>query len=91
MNTVVKANVATLQAASKLCTGVLEAAKSYGELLCPLTLRPCAIFLLKKSASLGNSLGLNPANKPLVSILLLTYWKNTSDDNKILETDERSS
>jgi hypothetical protein len=87
MNTVVKADVATLQAASERYTTALEGIKSVEELICSFTLQPYAASLLQKSASLGgNSLGLDPADGPLVSILLLTYRKNKSDDEKILGT-----
>lgn len=56
-------------------------------LVCSLTLQPYALSSLQKSQALGgNSLGLNPADGPLVSVLLLTYWSNKNDDARIGET-----
>jgi hypothetical protein len=34
----------------------------------------------------GNSLGLSPADGPLVSVLLLSYWSKKEDDEKIGKT-----
>ncbi|KAH8432049.1 FAD-binding oxidoreductase [Aspergillus melleus] len=34
----------------------------------------------------GSSLGLEAVNGPVVSVLLLTYWKNRSDDEQVLGT-----
>ncbi|PLB46221.1 FAD-binding domain-containing protein, partial [Aspergillus steynii IBT 23096] len=87
MNITVKADVPTLQAASDIYTAALEPIKPLEGLICSLTLQPYPVSLLKKSAARGgNSLGLDAANGPVVSVLLLTYWKNRSDDKKILDT-----
>jgi hypothetical protein len=84
MNTVVKADIATLQAAAETYTSSVSSVAELEGLVCSLTLQPYALSLLNKSASLGgNSLGLDPADGPLVSILLLTYWSNKQDDEKI--------
>jgi hypothetical protein len=49
------------------------------------TLQPYAQSLLERSVELGgNSLGLSPKDGPLVSVLLLTYWKNKDDDEVVL-------
>ncbi|PQE14054.1 oxidoreductase FAD-binding protein [Rutstroemia sp. NJR-2017a BBW] len=87
MNTVVKADNATLQAASSIYTTAIQNITSTPGLICSLTLQPYPVSLLEKSvANGGNSLGLSPADGPLVSILLLTYWQNESDDTTVLGT-----
>ncbi|KAK2868015.1 hypothetical protein FQN49_003243 [Arthroderma sp. PD_2] len=86
MNTTVNADVATLLAATNEYTSAIGPIKPVEGLVCSLTLQPYPTSLLKKSASLGgNSLGLDPAEGPLVSVLLLTYWKNKSDDEQVLK------
>ncbi|PVH99983.1 FAD-binding domain-containing protein [Periconia macrospinosa] len=85
MNTVVRADAVTLKAAADIYTTALEPIKSVNGLVCSLTLQPYTVSLLKKSAeSGGNSLGLDPSKGPLVSVLLLSYWKEKSDDEKVL-------
>ena len=87
MNITVKADVATLQAASEIYTTALEPIKPLEGLICSLTLQPYPASLLKKGAVHGgNSLGLDPTDGSVVSVLLLTYWKNRSDDENILST-----
>ncbi|KAH8586118.1 hypothetical protein B0O99DRAFT_695797 [Bisporella sp. PMI_857] len=85
INTMVKADIATLQAAANIYVAALDPIKPLEGLICSLTLQPYPVSLLKKQASNGgNVLGLDPTEGPLVSVLLLTYWKNKSDDEKIL-------
>jgi hypothetical protein len=85
MNITVKADVATLLAASDIYTAALDPIKPAAGIICSLTLQPYAVSLLKQSVALGgNSLGLDPADGPLVSVLLLTYWADKSDDEQIL-------
>lgn len=51
-----------------------------------MTFQPYPVSLLKKCVSEGgNTLGLDPADGPLVSVLLLTRWKDAKDDDKIVE------
>lgn len=86
MNTTIKADVSTLLAATEIYTKAIEPLKPIEGLVCSFTLQPYALSLLEQSvAKGGNSLGITPADGPLVSILLLTYWKNKSDDAQILE------
>lgn len=82
MNTTVKADVATLQAASDTYVAALVPLKTLEGITCSLTLQPYPVSLLEKS---DNSLGLDPADGPLVSVLLLTWWKNKEDDEKIIQ------
>ncbi|KAJ2994293.1 hypothetical protein NUW58_g1592 [Xylaria curta] len=85
MNITTKPDAATLQACAKLYEEALEPVKAVENLRCSWTLQPYARSLLQKSqAHGGNSLGLNPGEGSLVNILLLSYWKNPSDDHKIV-------
>ncbi|KAF4631708.1 hypothetical protein G7Y89_g6423 [Cudoniella acicularis] len=85
MNITVKADVDTLRAGSDIYTAGLESVKTVENGLFSLTLQPYPVSLIEKSAaSGGNSLGLDPADGPLVSVLLLSYWKNKSDDDAVL-------
>ncbi|OTA99980.1 hypothetical protein M426DRAFT_26952 [Hypoxylon sp. CI-4A] len=78
MNVTVKADVATLQAATtplQSCDGLTSS----------LALQPYPVSLLEQSvAKGGNSLGLNPLDGPVVLILLLNYWNEKSGDERIL-------
>jgi len=85
INTTVKADVATIQAAAERYMASLENIKGkVKDLLCSCTLQPYPVSLLEKATD--NSLGLSPASGPLVNILLLTYWKNKEDDELVLST-----
>ncbi|KAK2745534.1 hypothetical protein FQN57_003659 [Myotisia sp. PD_48] len=78
-------NAATLQAAADTYLAALDPIKACDGLICSLTLQPYPVSLLKKSSpNGGNSLGLDPTSGPLVSVLLLTYWKSKDDDEKII-------
>jgi hypothetical protein len=83
MNTTVRADAATLIAASDIFTAAFQPLKSLEGLTCAFTLQAYPKSLLKKC---GNSLNLDAANGSLVSILLLNFWKSESDDNLILKT-----
>ena len=87
MNTTVKADEETLLTASDIFSKALEKVKGFEGIVCSYTLQPYPVSLLKKTASAGgNSLGLDPDSGPLVSVLLLMYWKNKADDDVILST-----
>ncbi|KAI0887005.1 FAD-binding domain-containing protein [Annulohypoxylon maeteangense] len=86
MNITVKSNAAALIAASEIYKEALEPVKSVEGLRCSFTLQPYPASLLEKSfQNGGNCLGLEATLKPLVSVLLLSYWQNVGDDGKILE------
>ncbi|KAI1648242.1 uncharacterized protein F4817DRAFT_314867 [Daldinia loculata] len=73
-------------AASEIYKIALEPIKLVEGLRCSFTLQPYPVSLLEKSAQNGgNSLGLNAANGPLVSVLLLSYWQDAEDDKRVLE------
>lgn len=87
MNTTVKADAPTLKAAAEAYLAALEPLKECEGITCSLTLQPYSTSLLRKSAELGgNVLGLSAEDGPLVSILALTWWKNKTDDEKIVGT-----
>ncbi|KAK8043757.1 FAD-binding domain-containing protein [Apiospora phragmitis] len=70
-------------------TSSLEPIKPCEGLIGSLKLQPHARSLLEASAAKGgNSLGLSPDGGPLVSVLLLTYWSNKSDDANVVEAME---
>ena len=85
MNITVKADAATLQAASEIYAAGLDPIKTVENGMFSFTLQPYPTSLLEiSSKNGGNSLGLNVANGPLVSVLLLSYWKNNSDDEAVI-------
>ncbi|KAJ8115796.1 hypothetical protein ONZ43_g4587 [Nemania bipapillata] len=86
MNITMKPDAATLQACAKIYEEALEPVKTVENLRCSWTLQPYARSLLQKSqANGGNSLGLYPEQGSVINVLLLSYWKNASDDDKILD------
>ncbi|KAI2618909.1 hypothetical protein GGR54DRAFT_630972 [Hypoxylon sp. NC1633] len=87
INTHVKTDVATLLAGGDIWTSGLGPVKAIEGLICSYTLQPYAVSLLEASAKKGgNSLGLKPSDGPIMSIALLAYWVNASDDETILGT-----
>ncbi|KAI0113989.1 hypothetical protein GGR51DRAFT_578247 [Nemania sp. FL0031] len=87
MNTTIKADVPTLMAAYETYVNALGPLKSIEGLTTSLTLQAYPKSLLEKTASAGgNSLGINPLDGPLMSILILSFWKNKEDDDKIRST-----
>lgn len=86
MNTTVKADIATLQAAADIYTKAFSKLVSLNGIICALTFQPFAKTLLQSSAANGpNVLGLKE-DESVVSILLGSYWKDSSDDEIILKT-----
>jgi hypothetical protein len=86
MNITIKADAATLKKATDIYTSHLDPVKPVEEGLFSFTLQPYPLSLLQKSEENGgNSLGLKPSDGPLVSILLLSYWKNKTDDDTVIK------
>ncbi|KAF2106111.1 hypothetical protein BDV96DRAFT_591461 [Lophiotrema nucula] len=83
MNTTVKVDAATLIAASDIFTKAFQPLKALDGITCAFTLQAYPVSLLKKC---DNSLGLDASNGPLMSILLLNWWKNKDDDDLVIET-----
>lgn len=87
MNTTVRADAATLNAASEAYLDAIEPLKVCEGITCSLTLQPYSASLLRTSEALGgNVLGLRAEDGPLVSILALTWWKDKAADEKIVGT-----
>lgn len=90
MNATVQADTRTLKNAADLYTKSIAPLQHTVEgLNCSFVLQPYSISLLEKSkASGGNSLGLGDPDDtgPLVSILLLTHWKDRRDDERVIGT-----
>ncbi|KAI1170499.1 hypothetical protein F4777DRAFT_110779 [Nemania sp. FL0916] len=87
MNTTVKADVPTLMAAYEIYVDALGPLKSVEGLTTSFTLQAYPKSLLDKTASAGgNSLGIDPLDGPLMSILILSFWQNKEDDGKIHST-----
>lgn len=84
MKCTLRADAAALVAAADIYSKAIEPLKPIDNIVLCLTLQAYPRSLLRKTAELGgNVLGLD-AGEPLVMFLLLTYWKNTEDDDKIL-------
>ncbi|CAG9998324.1 unnamed protein product [Clonostachys byssicola] len=87
MNVHVKADVATLLAATELYNTGIEPLKNADNITLSFTLQPYAVSLLQKTSFQGgNSLGLSPSDGPIVSVLFLTWWTNKADDDRIIST-----
>jgi hypothetical protein len=83
MNTTVKADVATILAASEIFTAAFQPLKTIEGITCSFTLQSYPVSLLSKCV---NSLGLSVQDGPLMSVLLLTWWKNKGDDDLVVST-----
>ncbi|KAI1877389.1 hypothetical protein JX265_003397 [Neoarthrinium moseri] len=87
INTTVKADVHTLMAAYGTYVNALGPLKVIEGLTTSFTLQAYPKSLLDKTASAGgNSLGIDPLDGPLMSILILSFWQNKEDDEKIHST-----
>ncbi|KAH9905907.1 hypothetical protein F4778DRAFT_683233 [Xylariomycetidae sp. FL2044] len=87
LNTTVKADVPTLMAAYEIYVNALGPLKSIEGLTTSLTLQAYPESLLDKTATAGgNSLGIDPLDGPLMSILILSFWQNKGDDDSIHST-----
>ncbi|VUC36523.1 unnamed protein product [Clonostachys rosea] len=85
MNTTVKADGTTLKAAAKIFSEALEKVKGFEGVVFSFTLQPYPLSLLERTRRFGgNILNLSLEDGPLVSVLILMYWKNASDDETIL-------
>lgn len=83
MNTTVKADAATLIAASEIFTEAFQPLKKLDGITCSFTLQAYPKSLLEKC---DNSLGLDASGGPLMSILLLNWWKNETDHERVINT-----
>lgn len=84
MNCTLRADTDALVAAAGIYSRAIEPLKPLDGITLCLTLQAYPRSLLRRTAELGgNVLGLDPS-KPLVTILLLTYWRRREDDKQIL-------
>jgi hypothetical protein len=84
INTTVKADTPTLMAAYETYVNAVRPLMDAEGLTTSLTLQAYPRSLLDKSAAAGgNSLGLDPATGPLMSILILSFWQAEKDDDRI--------
>ena len=85
MNLTVKADAATLLAASDLYQANLDPIKPVAGLTASLTLQPYPVSTQRQTIRHGgNSLGLDGSDGALVNVLLLTYWAGRDDDDAVL-------
>ncbi|KAK7751514.1 hypothetical protein SLS62_006601 [Diatrype stigma] len=91
MNCTLRADKDALVAAADIYTKAIEPLKPIDGIVLCLTLQAYPKSLLRRTAELGgNVLGLNNAEEPLVTVLLLTYWKHRKDDEQILAVLQRT-
>lgn len=84
MNCTLRADKDALIAAADIYSKAIEPLKPLDGITLCLTLQAYPRSLLRRTAELGgNVLGLDP-REPLVTILLLTYWRRKEDDEQIL-------
>ncbi|KAL1858313.1 hypothetical protein Daus18300_009931 [Diaporthe australafricana] len=84
MNVTVKADVETLTAGGDIWCEELDPVKDVAGLMCSYTLQPYPVSQLEKThANGGNVLGLDPSDGPVVNILLLSYWTDKKDDERV--------
>ena len=83
MNKIVKADAAALIAASNIFTVAFQPIKSLEGFTCAFTLQAYPKSLLEKC---DNSLRLKVKDGPFMSILILNWWKNQSDDDVVIST-----
>ncbi|CAI6088300.1 unnamed protein product [Clonostachys chloroleuca] len=74
INTIVKADSATLKATAKVFSEALKKVKGFEGVIFSFILQPYPLSLLKKTSRFGgNIMNLNSKNGPLISILILIY------------------
>ncbi|KAH7402179.1 hypothetical protein DE146DRAFT_744748 [Phaeosphaeria sp. MPI-PUGE-AT-0046c] len=84
MNTTVKADAATLVAATAIFNAAYQPLKDLEGVTSAFTLQAYTVSLLKRCEN--NSLGLNAIEGPLMSNLVLNWWKNQEDDDLVIST-----
>ncbi|KAI3317935.1 FAD-binding domain-containing protein [Xylariaceae sp. AK1471] len=85
MNVNVRADAETLTSSSDIWCEELESVKDAAGLMCSYTLQAYPVSLLEKTATNGgNVLGLDPKDGAVVNILLLAYWDDKYDDERVI-------
>ncbi|KAK7743428.1 hypothetical protein SLS62_010572 [Diatrype stigma] len=91
MSTTVKADVRILQYAVQTYHESFEKLKGVTNLLFSITFEPLPVSLIEQSiARGGNSLGLKPADGPLVVVLFYTSWDSPDDDKNVYDVNTES-
>lgn len=85
MNVNVKADIETLTTSGDIWCKELESVKDVAGLMCSYTLQAYPVSQLERTeANGGNVLGLGPKNGPVVNVLLLSYWADKNDDDRVI-------
>ncbi|KAH8681717.1 hypothetical protein BX600DRAFT_505375 [Xylariales sp. PMI_506] len=91
MTTTVKADIGILEYAVEAYRASFEKLKTVDNLLFSITFEPLPVSITKQSiAQGGNSLGLTPADGPLVVVLLYTSWDNAGDDQVVFNVNKEA-
>ncbi|KAK8131643.1 hypothetical protein PG984_008081 [Apiospora sp. TS-2023a] len=84
MNVCVKADIKTLITGGDIWCEELEPVKDAAGLMCSYTLQPYPVSQLRKTSEYGgNVLGLDSENGPVINVLLLSYWADKKDDERV--------
>ncbi|KAI1747786.1 FAD-binding domain-containing protein [Xylaria castorea] len=85
MNVNVKADIETLATGGDIWFEELGAVKDVAGLMCSYTLQPYPVSQLERTKTNGgNVLGLDPSTGPIVNVLLLSYWSEKRDDDRVI-------
>lgn len=80
-----RADKEALVAAKEISSKAIEPLKPLEDIVLCLTLNAMPRSLLRRQAPLGgNTLGLDSYDKPLISVLLMMYWKSREDGDRII-------
>lgn len=85
MTTTFQLDVELMQAVTDTFHTTVDNMKPVPGLIYSLSFQPLSEALLTESAARGgNSLGLSPADGPLIVVLLYSYWADASDDKTVI-------
>ncbi|KAL9118743.1 MAG: hypothetical protein Q9187_004711 [Circinaria calcarea] len=85
MTTTFKLDVELMRAVTDTFHTTVDNMKPVPGLIYSLSFQPLSEALLTESAARGgNSLGLSPADGPLIVVLLYSYWADASDDKTVI-------
>lgn len=90
MTTTIKPNLALMQTIAQKMDFTLSPIKAVDGFVYALTFQPITKNMLVESAAAGpNSLGLDPADGPMMLILFLASWANKKDDEKVVQAQQK--
>ncbi|KAI0406388.1 hypothetical protein F4802DRAFT_613607 [Xylaria palmicola] len=85
MNVNVKADIETLTTGGDIWCEELGSVKDAAGLMCSYTLQAYPVSQLERtSVNGGNLLGLDPNNGAVINVLLLSYWADKKDDDRVI-------